>query len=267
MVIGDYVASEKQKLREKIIPLSVKPSLVIVQLNDDPASNTYIRGKLLDAEEVGIHAKLIKLAVTTSEQELLDLINSLNEDATVHGFIVQMPLPAQIDEDKIKRAVIPSKDIDGFHPYSSFTACTPKGIVDYLKAEGVTFTGKNALVIGRSNIVGKPTAKLLLQENATVTIAHSRTPRAALEQFVAQADIIVVAVGKRFFLDHTFTYKKEAILIDVGINRFEGITYGDIEPNLPVALQTPVPGGIGLLTRLSLIKNLYEAYQNGIQNH
>lgn len=264
MIIRDYVAMEKQKLREKIALLKVKPSLVIVQVNDDPGSNTYIRGKLLDAEEVGIQARLIKLPETTSEEELLTLISSLNKNPKVHGFIVQMPLPPQIDEETIKRAVSPNKDIDGFHPYSSFIACTPKGIVDYLKAEGVSFTGKNALVIGRSNIVGKPTAKLLLKENATVTIAHSKTPRASLEQYVAQADIIVVAVGKKFFLDHTFTFKKDAILVDVGINRIDGVTYGDIEPNLPVALQTPVPGGIGLLTRLSLIKNLYEATQHGI---
>ncbi|MGD9813694.1 MAG: bifunctional 5,10-methylenetetrahydrofolate dehydrogenase/5,10-methenyltetrahydrofolate cyclohydrolase [Bacilli bacterium] len=266
MIIREYVEQEKNKLKSLIAPLQLKPHLVIVQVNDDPGSNTYIRGKLNDATEVGIEAELIKLPITIEEAELLSLIEKLNIDPKVHGFIVQMPLPKQINEEKVKRAVAPSKDVDGFHPDSKLVACTPKGIVDYLTSEGVPFQGKNALVIGRSNIVGKPTAKLLLQKNATVTVAHSKTTSEAMRFYVAHADIIVVAVGHKYYLDRTYTYKKDAILVDVGINRVDGVTYGDIEPGLPVLLQTPVPGGIGLLTRLSLMKNLYEAYQNAISN-
>jgi len=267
MIIREYVEQEKRKLKDLIAPLELKPHLVIIQVNEDQGSNTYIRGKIADAAEVGIEAELIKLPITTSEQELLSLIAQLNHDVKVHGFIVQMPLPSQINEEKVKRAVAPDKDIDGFHPDTKLIACTPKGIVDYLESEGVQFSGKNALVIGRSNIVGKPTAKLLLQKNATVTVAHSKTTQAAMHFYVEHADIIVVAVGHKYYLDHTYNFKEDAILVDVGINRIDGVTYGDIEPGRPVFLQTPVPGGIGLLTRLSLMKNLFEAYQHAISNN
>ena len=154
MIIREYVEQEKNKLKSLIAPLQLKPHLVIVQVNDDPGSNTYIRGKLNDATEVGIEAELIKLPITIEEAELLSLIEKLNIDPKVHGFIVQMPLPKQINEEKVKRAVAPSKDVDGFHPDSKLVACTPKGIVDYLTSEGVQFQGKNALVIGdRKSVV------------------------------------------------------------------------------------------------------------------
>ena len=155
------------------------------------------------------------------------------------------------------------KDIDGFHPLSKLNPCTPMGIIDYLKHENIEIEGKNALVIGRSNIVGKPMAKLLLNNNATVTVAHSRTPKEELDKYLANADIIVVAVGRKYFIDNQ-KMKKIAVIVDVGINRVDGVLYGDVRPGQDVYLQTPVPGGVGLLTRLRLLKNLMEAYNNGI---
>ena len=170
-----------------------------------------------------------------------------------------MPLPKQISEDKIKLAVSPKKDVDGFHPLSSFIACTPKGILNYLKSEKVEFVSKNAVVVGRSNIVGRPMAKLLLDESANVTVIHSKTSQEDKIKYLSNADIVVVAVGRKWFLDHSYNLKKDAVLVDVGINRVDGKLYGDIEPNMDVKLQTPVPGGVGLLTRLALLENLIEA--------
>ncbi|NLI94332.1 MAG: bifunctional 5,10-methylenetetrahydrofolate dehydrogenase/5,10-methenyltetrahydrofolate cyclohydrolase [Erysipelotrichaceae bacterium] len=262
--IRQYVETRKEQLKAQIAKLERAPFLVIVQVNDDEASNTYIRGKLADAAEVGINAELLKLPTTISEGELLDEITALNHDNSVDGFIVQMPLPKHISEEKVKQAVGPSKDVDGFHPMSLFNPCTPLGVMNYLTEQGVSFEGKNALVIGRSNIVGKPMAKLLLQANANVTVVHSRTKEKDLRNYVKNADIIVVAVGIKHFLNKTFTYKKEAIVVDVGINRQAGITYGDAESDLPIYFQTPVPGGVGLLTRLTLLENLLEGYNNGI---
>lgn len=264
MDIKQYVQIRKENLRAVTATLKRIPSLCIVQVNDDPASNTYIKGKLADAAEVGINAEVKKFPISISEEQLLKEIDLLNNDPTIDGFIVQMPLPKQIDEEKVKVAVNPLKDVDGFHPLSKFKACTPLGIMNYLSYSGVSFTGKNAVVIGRSNIVGKPMAKLLLNANANVTVLHSKTTSEDMHRYLANADIIVVAVGKKYFLDHTYDLKESAVVVDVGINRIDGVTYGDVQPNLKVALQTPVPGGVGLLTRLTLLENLLEAYNNGI---
>lgn len=265
MIIKDYVLQEKEKIRNKVSNMGIKPHLVIVQVNDDEASSTYVRGKLKDCEEVGVRADLIRLAVTASQEELLSVIEKLNHDPDVHGFIVQMPLPKQIKEDIIKAAVAPSKDVDGFHPLSKMDPCTPKGIIDYLTSEGIDFTGKNAVVIGRSNIVGKPMARLLTAKNCNTTVLHSKTRPEDMAFYLEHADIVVVAIGKKEFLTGEHL-KKTAVVVDVGINRFEGKLYGDAKAGLDVALQTPVPGGVGLLTRLTLIKNLLEAYSHGIQN-
>lgn len=265
MEIKNYVAQEKARIKTLVDTLSIKPKMVIVQVNDDPASDSYIKGKLKDSAEVGVDAELIKLPVDTTQATLISLVNKLNDDPKVHGLIVQMPLPKHIDEEAIKVAIAPNKDIDGFHPLSTMEACTPKGIIDYLTDEGVDFVGKNAVVIGRSNIVGKPLAQLLLAKHCNVTILHSRTTKADMEYYLAHADIVCVAIGKKWFIDEQ-VLKPDAILVDVGINRVDGVLYGDIKPNRNVKLQTPVPGGVGLLTRLSLIKNLLEAYERAVSH-
>lgn len=260
MTIKEYIASRKQEIKTYVEGLEVKPHLVIVQVNEDQASNAYVKGKLKDCAELGINGELIKLPLETSEEELLKLIGKLNNDESVDAFIVQMPLPKQINEEKIKQAVTPAKDVDGFHPLSELNPCTPQGIIDYLHAEGVQMQGLNALVIGRSNIVGKPMAKLLLKENCNVTTVHSKTTKEDMAFYINHADIIVIAIGRQFFLDDKYTYKPTAIIVDVGISRDETGLHGDAVPGLPVKLQTPVPGGVGLLTRLSLIENLLKIY-------
>jgi len=260
MEIKEYVLKKKNELKVEISKLKIKPTLIIIQVNDDPASDAYVRGKLKDGIEVGANVILDKQSPNISEIQLVNLINKYNNDDNVHGLIVQMPLPKQINEDNIKLAVSSKKDVDGFHPLTKFKPCTPKGIIDYLKAEHITIQGKNAAIIGRSNIVGKPMQKLLLLENANVTQMHSKTSKEDMKFYLAHADIVVVAIGHKYFLNHEFNLKKDAVVIDVGINRDETGLKGDCEPNLNVRLQTPVPGGVGLLTRLSLLVNLMEAY-------
>lgn len=257
MTIKEYVASEKLRLAEEIKGLGRAPCLVIIQVGDVPASNAYVRGKIKDCAEVGVNARHIRFPEDISEEELLKGIEECNKDPEVDGLIVQLPLPKHISEAKVKLAVDARLDVDGFHPLTSFVPCTPKGIVDYLRDEGFVFTGKNAVVIGRSNIVGKPMAKLLLSENCNVTVLHSKTTQEDMAFYLAHADLIVVAVGRLGFLDERFAYKPSAVIVDVGINRNEeGKLKGDAKEGLPVAIQTPVPGGVGLLTRLSLLKNV-----------
>lgn len=267
MDIKEYINKTKEEMRNEISSLKVKPSLTIIQVNEDEASKAYIKGKLKDAQEVGIIANLVKFPTSISEEELIKEIEKVNNDNSVHGLIVQMPLPKHINEEHIKLAVSINKDVDGFHPLSSFNPCTPQGIINYLKSLDEKIMGKNALVIGRSNIVGKPMAKLLLKESANVTITHSKTNKEDMKFYVKHADIIVVAVGKKHYLDDTYEYNPNAIIVDVGINRVDGKLYGDCALNLPVRIQTPVPGGVGLLTRITLLKNLMEAYYNGISNN
>ena len=262
MTVKEYIAIRKQEIKDLVFPMEKKPSIAIVQVNEDAGSNAYVKGKLKDAAELGITADLIKLPIETSQEELLKVIDKLNKDKVHDGFIVQMPLPKQINEDVIKLAVDPRKDVDGFHPLSTLSPCTPKGIMNYLHHEGVQILGKNAVVIGRSNIVGKPMAKLLLKESANVTVLHSKTSFEDMSRYIANADIIVVAIGKKHFLDNKFQYKETATVIDVGISRDEDGLHGDALPNLPVKLQTPVPGGVGLLTRLALYENLLEIVKN-----
>ena len=262
MIIKEYVKARKEELKQYIAGLEKKPQLTIIQVNEDAGSNAYVKGKLKDSEELGIESELIKLPIDTTEENLLKIIENCNKNPEITGFIVQMPLPKQIDEEKVKLAVDPSKDVDGFHPLSSLNPCTPQGVMDYLKNEQVEMLGKNALVIGRSNIVGKPMAKLLLKESCNVTVVHSKTSFEDMSRYIANADIIVIAIGRQAFLDNKYQYKKSAVVVDVGISRDETGLHGDALPGLPVRLQTPVPGGVGLLTRLSLIENLLKIYKN-----
>ena len=258
MTCKEFVVARKEEIKNLVLGMKKVPCIGIVQLNEDAASNAYVKGKLKDAAELGINAELIKLPIETSEEELLKVIDRLNKDNVHDGFIVQMPLPKQINEDTVKLAVDPKKDVDGFHPLSSLAPCTPKGIMNYLKHENIQFLGKNAVVIGRSNIVGRPMAKLLLKESCNVTVLHSKTSPEDMTRYIENADIIVVAIGKAGFLDNRFKYKDSAIVVDVGISRDETGLHGDAIPGLPVKLQTPVPGGVGLLTRLALYENLLE---------
>lgn len=255
MIIKEYVKQRKEHLKEEFLALNDSHKFVIVQLNEDPASNAYIKGKLKDANDLSVNAELLKLPLDTTEIALLEKIKELNDDDNVAGFIVQMPLPKQINEEAIKLAINPKKDVDGFHPLSKLNPCTPQGIMNYLDSEKIDLLGKNAVVIGRSNIVGKPMAKMLLARSANVTVLHSKTKFEDMFNYIKNADIIVVAVGKQFLLDNRYEYKPTAVIVDVGINRDETGLHGDALPNLPVKLQTPVPGGVGLLTRLALYEN------------
>ena len=262
MTIKEYVANRKNEIKEEVASFDVKPYIRVIQVNEDPASNAYVKGKLKDAADMGITADLLKLPIETTQEELLKVMDDTNNDPRIDGFIVQMPLPKGIDEELVKLAVSPKKDVDGFHPLSSLNPCTPQGIINYLHFEKVELCGKNALIIGRSNIVGKPMAKLLLKENCNVTVVHSKTSKEDMARYIANADIIVVAIGKAGFLNENFQYKESAVIVDVGISRDETGLHGDAVPNLPVRLQTPVPGGVGLLTRLALMENLLTIYKS-----
>lgn len=260
MEIKEYVKNKKSLLKEKIDSLEVTPHLVIIQVNNDEASNAYVKGKIKDLTLINARFTHILLDVDTKMDELIDLISKFNKDDDVDGILVQMPLPKHINEQIIKETILPEKDVDGFHPMSTMVPCTPKGIIDYLKDLKIEFTSKNAVVIGRSNIVGKPVAKLLLDLNCNVTILHSKTKEEDMNRYLENADIVVVAVGKKEFIKEQ-KLKPTCILVDVGINRVDGKLYGDCAQNLNVAFQTPVPGGVGLLTRVSMLENLLLCYE------
>lgn len=243
----------------------VSPCLAVVLIGDDQASQVYVRSKERRAKKAGITTNDHKAPSSTTE-ELLALIQRLNSDPAVDGILVQLPLPANIDSDAILLAIDPAKDVDGFHPENlgrlmigrpRFVACTPQGCVMLLKEQGVDLTGKRAIVVGRSTIVGKPVAHLLLQENTTVTIAHSRTQDLAAE--VARADVVVAAVGRANFIKGAWI-KPGALVIDVGINRLEdGSLTGDVEYEAAserAAAITPVPGGVGPMTIACLLSNV-----------
>lgn len=262
--IKEYVLRKKVELKEKIKTLDRIPKIVIVQVNNDPASNSYIKGKIKDLTEVGFEYEHLKLDEEISEENLLDLVKSLNGDQTVDGFIVQLPLPKHISEKKIKEAINPLKDVDGFNPLSTIDPATPKGIVTFLKDNNFEFTGKNAVVIGRSFIVGRPMAKLLLDNDMNVTVLHSKTTKEDINFYLKHADLVVVSVGKEGFLSNEFELNENSVIIDVGINRGDdGKLHGDCKPDLNVKYQSPVPGGVGLLTRLALLLNLIEVSENG----
>ena len=260
MEIRDFVKERKLALAERIKLMPHQPHLMIILANDDPASASYDRGKMKDGAEIGALVEMTVFTPDVSEEKLLSTIERFNKDDSIDGIIVQLPLPKHISEEKVKRAVDPKKDVDGFHPLSSFYPCTPLGIIHYLEAENFPFRGKNAVVLGRSNIVGKPMAKMLTAKDCNVTVLHSKTSDEDKAFYLGHADLIVVAIGKLGYLDDRFPLKESAVIVDVGINRGEdGKLHGDAVPGLPVRLQTPVPGGVGLLTRLALMENLVEA--------
>lgn len=253
--IKEYIEAKKAALRESLKGSNLKA--VIVQVGSVEASNRYVRNKIKDLEEVGITTELIKFPETVSEDALLDRLHKLNIDSTVTGYLVQLPLPKHISEERVNSVIYPWKDIDGFNVLSKTVPATPLGVYTYLKDMNYEFSGKNAVIIGRSNIVGRPMHKLLLDANMNVTVLHTKTSEEDKRFYLEHADLIVVAAGKAGVLNSSYKLKETAIVMDVGINfNSEGKLIGDCEPNLPVAFQSPVPGGCGLLTRLAVIENL-----------
>ncbi len=253
------------------------PHLVVILVGEDPGSVSYVKGKAKASAEVGIRNTTIRRPDTITEEELLGMIAELNADDGVDGILVQLPLPKHIDEDKIIAAIDKSKDVDGFHPLNVAALwqkqpctlpCTPKGIIKMLKSAGVEISGREAVVIGRSNIVGLPVSKLLLDENATVTIAHSRTKN--LGEVTRRADILVVAIGRPKFVKADMV-KEGAVVIDVGVNRDPetgklcgDVDFAAIEPKASVI--TPVPGGVGPMTICCLMENTIECFLRRIKH-
>lgn len=254
--IKEYALAKKAKLKNFIDGFSVPPHIAIVQVGDIEASNRYVKNKLVDCAECGIETSLFKLRESISEFELLDVIEKLNQDDDIQGFIVQLPLPEHINTEKIMKAISPKKDLDGFNKQSKTVPATPLGIYNYLKDMDFKFSGKNAVIIGRSDIVGKPMAKLLLEESMNTTILHSKTSEEDKRFYLKNADLVIVATGQLNTLNNSYVFKDTAIVIDVGINIDHlGKLCGDCQKDLKVAFQSPVPGGVGLLTRLALIEN------------
>ena len=265
----------KAEMAEQVAGFPAKygrvPHLVVILVGDDPASVSYVTGKAKASEVVGIRNTTVRKPDTISEEELLSLIRELNADDTVDGILVQLPLPKHISEAKVIETIAKEKDVDGFHPLNvaalwqkqpCTVACTPKGIIKLLKEAGVTISGKRAVVIGRSNIVGLPVAKLLLDENATVTIAHSRTVN--LPELTRQAEILVVAIGKPRFVTADMV-SEGTVVIDVGVNRDPetgklcgDVDFAAVEPKVSVI--TPVPGGVGPMTICCLMENTIECF-------
>jgi len=252
----------------------VTPGLAVLLVGDNPASQVYVRNKVKACADAGIHSVLERLPATLSEAELLQRIAALNQDASIHGILVQLPLPPHIDAHKVIEAIAPTKDVDGFHLASAgallvgqpgFKPCTPYGCMKMLESIGYVLRGKHAVVIGRSNIVGKPMALMLLQQDATVTICHSGTRN--LKELTLQADVIVAAVGKRKVLTADMV-KPGAVVLDVGMNRDDqGKLCGDVDfegVNQVAGYLTPVPGGVGPMTITMLLVNTLEAAERGV---
>lgn len=249
-----------QKLKEK----GIIPGLTVILVGEDKASQVYVRNKERQANQAGINSQIIRLPETTTESELLNEVKKLNEDDFVHGILVQLPLPKHIDEQKILLSIQYEKDVDGFHPMNmgnfflgneGTLPCTPYGIMMLLKEYEISFEGKKALVIGRSNIVGKPMAMMLMNENATVTIAHSRTQE--LKKLIKESDIVVAAIGRGHFISGD-DLKTGAVVVDVGMNRDEnGKLIGDVDTQSAMGIAsyiTPVPGGVGPMTITMLLE-------------
>ena len=270
---GKAIAAEiRAKVKEDVARMQrergITPGLAVILVGDDPASQIYVNSKKRACEEVGIYSRQYRLPADTSQTELLQLIHRLNVDPAIHGIPVQLPLPAHLDEKLGIDTISPAKDVDGFHPINvgklsigepSLLPCTPAGIMELLRRTEVDLGGRHAVVVGRSNIVGKPTALLLLRENATVTICHSRTKDLASE--CQRADILVAAVGRPELIKGHWI-KKGAIVIDVGVNRVEGKLFGDVEfaaAKERASYITPVPGGVGPMTIAMLMVNTLQA--------
>ena len=278
LIDGKRISAEiKDELKREVAEWKAKgkeAALAVIQVGNDPASSVYVRNKKRACEYIGIGSLNYELPEKTTEAELLDLIAELNAKKEVSGILVQLPLPKHMDEDKVIRAIDPAKDVDGFHPQNvgalvigqkGFVSCTPAGIIELLKRNDIEIDGKHCVVVGRSNIVGKPMALLMLRENATVTVTHSHT--ANLKEICKQADILIVAIGKNQFI--TADYVKEgAVVIDVGIHRDENnklsgdVKFDEVEP-LASAI-TPVPGGVGPMTIAMLMNNCVETMRHTI---
>jgi methylenetetrahydrofolate dehydrogenase (NADP+)/methenyltetrahydrofolate cyclohydrolase len=278
IIDGKSIALEvREGLAPRVEALKAKgitPGLTVLVVGDDPASAIYVRNKERACKKLGMAGTVTRLPAETTQQELLDIVRRLNADDAVHGILVQLPLPGHIDEQEVLRAIDPDKDVDGFHAMNAgrlmngeagFVACTPKGVMRLLKMTGVDLNGKNAVVVGRSNIVGKPMALLLLRENCTVTIAHSRTKD--LSAVTRGADILVVAVGRPQMITGEMI-KPGAVVMDVGINRVDGKVVGDVDFDSAkevASFITPVPGGVGAMTIAMLMENTVEAAEHDAQ--
>lgn len=273
IIDGKLISKQiKDELKEKVSALKAAGTeicLAVIQVGNDPASSVYVGNKKKACEYIGIRSESYELAEETTEEELLSLIDRLNNDEKVNGILVQLPVPKHIDEDKIIKAISPKKDVDGFHPMSvgalsigqpGFVSCTPAGVIELIKRSDISIEGKECVVIGRSNIVGKPMSMLLLRENGTVTVCHSRTKN--IKDVCKRADILVVAIGKPKMIDASYV-KEGATVIDVGIHRDENNKLcGDVdyESVYPVAgAITPVPGGVGPMTIAMLMNNCVES--------
>ena len=271
--IKENIAREVDALKEK----GVTPGLAVILVGDDPASKVYVNNKKKACAQVGIYSEEYLLPADTDEKTLLDLIAKLNADKNISGVLLQAPIPPHLDYRKISETISPDKDVDAFHPYNvgkimigdfDFVPCTPAGVIELIKSTGTEIAGKNCVVIGRSNIVGKPQAMLLLKENGTVTVCHSKTKDIAA--FTRGADILVVAVGRAGFVNGDMI-KPGAVVIDVGMNRnAEGKLCGDVDfasAELVASYITPVPGGVGPMTVTMLLKNTVKAAKlaNGIE--
>jgi len=273
IINGKEVAAEiKLKLEQEVKVLrdhGITPGLTVVVVGEDPASQVYVRNKGKECEKLGMRSEIIRLPETTSQAELLSILDGLNNNAEVHGILVQLPLPKHISEESILLAIDPSKDVDGFHPVNvgnmviggdSYLPCTPAGVIELIRRTGLDMAGKHAVIIGRSNIVGKPVSMLLLREHATVTICHSRTKN--IEEITSQADILIAAVGRANLVKRNWV-KPGAVVIDVGVNRLDnGKLAGDVDLEDVKEIAgyiTPVPGGVGPMTITMLLQNTLQA--------
>lgn len=280
IIDGKKVANElKDALRGEVQSLTaagVRPGLAVVLVGEDPASQVYVRNKEKACTDLGIYSEVHRLSEKTTQDELLELIATLNENGRIHGILVQMPVPKQIDEKAVIDAISPLKDVDGFHPInvgnlligdSGFVPCTPAGVIEMMRAYDISVAGKRAAVIGRSNIVGKPMAALLIREDATVTVCHSRT--ANLPEVTREADVVIAAVGRAEMVGPEYI-KPGAVVIDVGMNRLpDGKLVGDVDfeavKEIASAI-TPVPGGVGRMTIAMLMKNTVEAARKALES-
>lgn len=276
LINGKKISQDiKDELKEKVSGLkeeNIVPTLAVIQVGDDKASSVYIANKKKACGYIGMGSQTIHLPEDTTEEELLKKVEDLNHDQEVSGILVQLPLPKHINEDIVIQNILPSKDVDGFHPENvgrlsiggkGFTSCTPYGIIELLKRSNISIEGKECVVVGRSNIVGKPMAMLLLRENGTVTICHSKTKD--LKEVTRRADILIVAIGKPKFITAEFV-KEGAVVIDVGIHRNPDnslcgdVDFTDVEGK--VSAITPVPGGVGPMTIAMLMSNCVESAEN-----
>lgn len=270
IIDGKLISKQiKDELKDKVAKENLKATLAVVQVGNDPASSVYVGNKKKACEYIGIGSAAYELKEETTEEELLKLIDDLNANDSINGILVQLPVPKHINEKKIIDRISPKKDVDGFHPETvgnlcigndGFLSCTPAGVIELLKRSDIEIEGKECVVLGRSNIVGKPMAILLLRENGTVTVCHSKTKN--LKEICKRADILVAAIGKPKMI--TSEYVKEgAVVIDVGIHRMEDgklcgdVDYQDVEPH--VSAITPVPGGVGPMTIAMLMNNCVKA--------